>query len=43
MGGINGPSYLKTTEIYDPRNDSWDFVATMETCRAAAGVATVQL
>lgn len=41
VGGINGPSYLKTAELYDPVNNSWDLVSSMETCRAAAGVAVV--
>ena len=41
VGGINGPSYLKSAEIYDPVNNTWELVSSMETCRAAAGVAVV--
>lgn len=41
VGGINGPSYLKSAELYDPVNNTWEIMASMETCRAAAGVAVV--
>jgi len=41
VGGINGPSYLKSSEIYNPVNNTWELLASMETCRAAAGVAVV--
>lgn len=41
IGGINGPAYLNTAEVYDPKTDKWDFLAKMQTCRAALGVAIV--
>ena len=41
VGGINGPSYLKSSEMYDAVNNTWEMVASRETCRAAAGVAVV--
>ena len=41
VGGINGPSYLRSAEIYDSVNNTWEIVASMETCRAAAGVAVI--
>jgi hypothetical protein len=41
IGGIDGPSYLSTVEIFDPKNNQWEEVLSMETCRAAAGVAVL--
>ena len=39
VGGIDGPSYLNSVEIFDPKNNLWEEVTAMETSRAAAGVA----
>lgn len=41
VGGIDGPSYLSTVEIFDPKTNTWEEVLPMETCRAAAGVAVL--
>merc|ERR1712168_1752929 len=41
IGGIDGPSYLNCAEYYDPLTDNWHEVVSMETSRAAAGVAVL--
>ncbi len=38
IGGHNGKAYLQTAEVYCPRTDKWEMVASMQTSRAGAGV-----
>ncbi|CAF5004889.1 unnamed protein product, partial [Rotaria magnacalcarata] len=38
VGGHDGSTYLKTVEAYDAENQQWTAVASINICRAGAGV-----
>jgi Tol biopolymer transport system component len=43
IGGYNGAGYLKTVEVYDPNNDTWDTtIPSLNEKRGYAGVAVVK-
>ena len=41
IGGHDGKAYLNSAEMYNPKNDTWENIASMNTCRAGAGVVTL--
>lgn len=43
IGGHDGKNYLKTAEVYCPREDQWSTVTSMRTSRAGAGVVSCPL
>ena len=38
VGGYDGSSFLKSVEMFDPRNNKWTFVASMNVTRSRVAV-----
>ena len=41
VGGHDGKVYLNSSEMYNPKNDTWEMVSSMSVSRAGAGVVTL--
>ena len=41
VGGHDGKAYLNTAEMYNPKTESWETIASMNTSRAGAGVVSL--
>jgi N-acetylneuraminic acid mutarotase len=37
MGGFDGSNRLRSVEVFNPEEDSWTFVASLNMCRAGSG------